>query len=255
MSIESNSSGTCQSEWTEALDETVAEILRRTGVKRPPVNAIEVAQRLGCPVLWDKSQSGRARIGTVRGGPGRRPQSAIFLRPDPRPERIQWAVAHEIGEQCAAEVYRRLAIEVSESAADSREQIANALATRLLLPSNWFTHDAMIMDFDLVQLKNRYATASHELIARRMLDLALPILVTIFDHGEQQFRRWNLPRRPPSITSGELKAWRRAHDSGDAVRHFGPPRIDVWPIQEPGWKREIVRLELVCDVAEFEAID
>jgi len=246
--------GTCQSEWTEALDDTAVEILRRTGVKRPPINAIEVTQRLGCPVLWDESQSGRARIATVSGGPGRRPQSAIFLRPDPRPERIQWAVAHEIGEQCAADVCRRLGIDISESAAEQREQIANALATRLLLPSKWFARDAVAFDFDLAQLKNRYPTASHELIARRLLDLPLPILVTIFDHGKQQFRRWNRPRRPPPLAAGELKAWRRAHESGETVRERGPPRIDVWPVHEPDWKREIVRMELACHGEEFEAV-
>jgi hypothetical protein len=245
----------CQKEWTEALDDTVSEILRRAGVRYPPIDAIEVARRLGYPVLLDKHLEGRARIATVRGGPGRRPRPAIFIRPDPRPERIQWAVAHEIGEQCAADVCRRLAIDVNESPADQREQIANAVATRLLLPSQWFPHDALALDYDLAELKSRYTTASHELIARRMPDLSRPVLVTIFDHGQQQLRRWNRPRRPPSLTNLELKAWWRAHDSGDAVRDLGPPRIDVLPVHEPGWKREILQLELPSDGEEFAAFD
>jgi hypothetical protein len=246
--------GTCQSEWTDTLDATAAEVLRRAGIKKPPIDAIEVARRLGCAVLWDARQSGRARIATVRVGSGCRRESAIFLRPDPRPERIQWAVAHELGEQCAGEVCRRLGIDAGESFADQREQIANALATRLLLPAKWFASDAAALDFDLVQLKYRYSTASHELIARRMLDLAQPILMTIFDHGKQQFRRWNRPQRPPAISKVELQAWQRAHESGEAVREHASPRIDVWPVHEPGWKREILRLELPTDGEEFDEI-
>ena len=151
---------TSHNELTDVLDETAAEILHRAGVRRPPVNAIDVARRLGCCVLRDDRQSGRARIATVRAGPGSRPRSAIFLRSDPRPERIHWAVAHEIGEQCAADVCRRVGVVPTDSA-DHREQIANALATRLLLPIASFGPDCLACDFDLFQLKARYATASH----------------------------------------------------------------------------------------------
>jgi hypothetical protein len=238
-------------ELTGVLDETVAAILRRAGVKRPPVNAVELARRSGYPVLWDDHQSGRARVAAVRGGPGRRPRPAIFLRREPRPERIQWAVAHEIGEQLTAEVFLRLHIEPAE-AIDSREQIASALATRLLLPGDWFARDAADFDFDLAQLKARYATASHELVARRMLDLPTPVLITIFDHGKLEFRRWNQPRRPPSLSRTEQRLWQCAHESGQGMRHSGPPRVDVWPIHEPGWKREILRLELESDDAHWQ---
>jgi hypothetical protein len=242
----------CETEWMHVLEDTAAEILKLASVKRPPVNAIELAQRLGYRVLWDEQQTGRARIATVRAGPARPSQSAIFLRPDPRPERIQWAVAHEIGEQYAAVVSERLGIEANGPENGRREQIANLLATRLLLPAAWFSRDAVAFDFDLVQLKINYPTASHELIARRFLDLGRPVLVTIFDHGKPQFRRWNLPRRPPAISPDEWDAWRHAHQTGEAVRCCGPARIDVWPIHEPGWKREIIRLELPADPEEFQ---
>jgi hypothetical protein len=238
-------------ELADVLDETVAAILRRGGVKRPPVNAIELARRLGFHVLWDEHQIGRARVAAVRGGPGRRPRPAIFLRRDPRPERIQWAVAHEIGEQFTAEVCRRLRIDGAELA-DGREQIASAVATRLLLPGKWFARDAAEMGFDILQLKTRFATASHELVARRLLDLATPALITIFDHGKLEFRRWNCPRRPPPISHFEQHLWRRAHESGQAAHRAGPQRIDAWPIHEPGWKREILRLELSIEDCSWE---
>jgi hypothetical protein len=236
----------CQRELSDVLDHTVAAILRRGGVKRPPVNAVELARRLGFHVLWDDRQVGRARVATVRSGPGRRALPAIFLRRDPRRERIQWAVAHEIGEQFSVDVCRRLRIDPKELA-DGREQVASALATRLLLPRKWFSSDAIEMEFDIFRLKTRFATASHELIARRLLDLPTPVLITIFDHGKLEFRRWNLPRRPPPISPLEGQFWRRVHESGQAAGNAGPPRIDVWPIHEPGWKREILRLEPVGD--------
>jgi hypothetical protein len=233
----------CTEQWTEVLDETVAKILRRTGVKRPPVNAIDIANLLGFRVLWDDHQTGRARIAEVRSAPARKPRPAIFLRRDPRPERLQWAVAHEIGEQCAESVCREVGVDVSDSPPHQREQIANRLATRLLLPSRWFVRDAAAVDYDLLELKDQYATASHELITRRMLDLPPPVIVSIFDNGKLQFRRWNLAAPTPRLTPDELRCWRHAHESGESVRENGVARIDAWPIHEPSWKREILRCE------------
>ena len=46
--------------------------------------------------------------------------------------------------------------------------------TRLLLPMKWFALAATEFDHDLMQLKGRFQSASHELIARRMLDLPHP---------------------------------------------------------------------------------
>jgi hypothetical protein len=235
-----------QDEFAALIDQTVAAILRRTGVRRPPVDAVEVARRLGYQVLWDDAQQGRARIAEVRRSPGRRPCTAIFLRRDPRPERVQWAVAHELGEACSADVFRRLGVAEHDSSANHREQLASTIATRLLLPSKWFARDSVEMEFDIPRLKIRYATASHELIARRWLDLRTPVVITIFDHGKLQFRRWNASPSTPTLSPDEQRCWRYAHESGEAVREAGTPRIDVWPIHEPGWKREIVRLELSC---------
>jgi hypothetical protein len=241
----------CERQLTDVLDETVASILRRAGVKGPPVSAVELATRLGYPVLWDDHQNGRARVAAVRGGRGRRPRAAIFLRREPRPERIQWAVAQEIGEQFTAEVCRRLRVDPAESA-DGREQIANSLAMRLLLPGKWFSRDAVDFDYHVPQLKSRYTTASHELVARRLLDLPMPVLIAIFDHGKLEYRRWNRPGRPPPLSQVEQQFWQSAHESGRAAGRAGRPRIDAWPIHETGWKREIVRLELPSDDCGWE---
>jgi hypothetical protein len=236
-----------QKRWNQAIDDTIEAIFRRVAAKGPPIDAIDAARRLGYQVLWDNNQNGRARVATIGGSLGRRPQQAIFLRRDERPERIQWAVAHEIGEQCAAEVCRRLNIDLTQAPPNRREQIANAFATQLLLPTRWFSRDARELDFDVVALKRRYNTASHELVARRLLDSPPQCIVTIFDHGKLQVRIGNQPWRTPQLTHLESAVWQQSHERGESVHQCGPPRIDVWAIHEPGWLREIMRTELATD--------
>ena len=57
------------------------------------------------------------------------------------PRRLQWAIAHELGEQRAAESCSQLGIDPLAARA-LLESIANQLANRLLLPSDWFAADA-----------------------------------------------------------------------------------------------------------------
>ncbi|MEA1952135.1 MAG: ImmA/IrrE family metallo-endopeptidase, partial [Planctomycetota bacterium] len=73
---------------------------------------------------------------------------SILLRPDPRAERRQWAVAHEIGEHVAWRVFGRLGVDPREAGPDSRESVANQLAGRLLLPGEWFEADAVACGWD-----------------------------------------------------------------------------------------------------------
>ena len=128
---------TCTHEMTKAIDETVSVILRQVAVKRPPIDAVQIARRLGYHLLWDENQSGRARISVVRAAESSTPESDLS-QTRPAPERIRWAVAHEIGEQYAGDIVRLSRMDLGELSTDGREQIANALATRLLLPTKFF---------------------------------------------------------------------------------------------------------------------
>jgi hypothetical protein len=120
-----------------------------------------------------------------------------------------------------------------------------------LLPRAWFEADGFDVDWDLFELKARYATASHELIARRMLEMPPPIIVTLWDHGRQAWRRSNVPSRTPSLSPPEGAARQAAHDFGRAARceplelPDGVEDVRAWPIHEPAWKREIVRTQVV----------
>ena len=232
-------------EISAALDAVAAAVLAEAGVARPPVDAFRVAQSLGITIAMDDRQQGRARY--VRLGSTRwaGPQPAILLNPDPRPERQQWAVAHEIGEHTAHRVFCLLGVDPRETLPNAREAVANQLAGRLLLPADWFACDAAECDWDLIVLKCRYPTASHELIARRMLEYPPAVIVSIFDHGEVSLRRSNLPGRVPPPSAVEMECWQTVHTIGRAERTYDCTRsIQGWPVHEPHWKREILRSEV-----------
>src|SRR5437899_1309133 len=116
-------------------------------------------------VCLDQRQPQRGRAQRSGG------QKQIFLRPEPTEERHQWTVAHEIGEHLKAALLARLGMEPGQTRAMAGESLANLFAYRLLVPTCWFKSDAVEADFDLLQLKERYRTASHEVIAWRFLDL------------------------------------------------------------------------------------
>jgi hypothetical protein len=203
-------------------------------------------------VARDDAQAGRARrvsLGArgTRGGDAA--QCVILVRDEPRAERRQWSVAHEIGEHLAHVVFQRLAADPREVPRGAREQVANRLAARLLLPLAWFRPIAEGCGWDLPTLKARFFTASHELIARRMLDFEPPVVITIFDHGRLTFRRGNLAgAAPPALSPDERDCWRSTHLSGVAAAWPSDCHaVRAWPIHEPGWKREILRTALTTE--------
>ena len=232
-------------EFSAALEGVVAEVLAAAAVDRPPVDALSIARTLGITIAWDDRQQGRGRYVRLRGHHGGRSQATILTRPEPRPERRQWAVAHEIGEHVAHRAFAILGVDAREAPSDAREQVANHLARRLLLPAGWFAADGAGCAWDLLWLKGRYRTASHELIARRMLEMPPPVIVSIFDNGVLYFRRSNVPGCVPPPLPAEIACRRVVHDNNRARQTCdGPHSIQGWPVHEDGWQREILRVEL-----------
>ncbi len=230
-------------ELVDVLEGVITDLLAEGRVERPPVDAVGLAESLGITVALDDRQRGRARF--VRLGGRRRPRETILLRPDPRPERRQWAVAHEIGESAAYRVFDALGVDPREASAGAREAVANRLASLLLLPGRWFSADASDHGWDLFALKRRYTTASHELIARRMLEMPPPVIISIFDNGRAWFRRSNVPGRVPPLSPAETECRQIAHDQNQP--HTAPDAlqlIQAWPVHEDAWKREIIRTEV-----------
>ncbi len=229
-------------EWSAALDATAEEILQAAGVDAPPVNAVQLAAALEMSVAWSDRQPGRASIVRLHDRSGGGEQTSILLRPEPRSERCHWAVAHEVGEAFAHGLFARLGVDPVDAPPDSRERAANALAGRLLLPSAWFLPQARADGWNLMALKARFATASHELIARRMLDFLPAAIVTVLDLGRITWRRSNVPGAIRPLSPAEKAAWRKAHAGRAFVSDDGT--LQAWPIHEPDWKREILRTVL-----------
>jgi len=235
---------TCE-EISAGLDAVVMQILDDAGIDGPPVDALCVARSLGITVAEDERQQGRARYVRLGGRRGRSMRATVLLRPEPRIERRHWALAHEIGEHLAHRVFAGLGTDPRETSPMAREAVASQMAGRLLVPTSWFGPDARLLGWDLLALKSRYQTASHELIARRMLEMPVPAIITIFDQGQLYFRRSNVPGRVPAPSSAEVHCWQRVHDRGRPERATDALlTIQGWPVHEEGWKREILRTDV-----------
>lgn len=218
------------------VDAVVREILEGARWSGPPVDALLLAREvLGIPVYVDRGLGNRGRAERSRG------RCRIYLRPERRPERQQWTVAHELGEHWRADLLRRLGQRPADLAPRAGEWLANMFAARLLLPTDWFTADAQAVQFDLARLKARYATASFEVIARRLPDVT-PCIITVIDQGRIS-RRCGAARGTPRGLSRLEEACRRVIQElhHPQTLHLGGWTVQGWPLHHADWQREILR--------------
>ncbi|MBX9681644.1 MAG: ImmA/IrrE family metallo-endopeptidase [Gemmataceae bacterium] len=222
---------------TLTVDRMIDDLLDAARIVQPPVDCIALAQgHLGMVVCLDRRQTARGRAQRAAG------KMQIYLRPEPTEERHQWTVAHEIGEHLKPELLQQLGIEPTEAKAMAGESLANLFAYRLLVPTQWFAADARRMDFDLLALKQRYSTSSHEVLAWRWLDLPEPCVVTILDNGVIHRRRSNAWPTKRELNAAEAKCRQRVHDRGEPhVVRAGEWSVQGWPVHANGWKREVLR--------------
>jgi predicted transcriptional regulator len=219
------------------VDAMVEELLDAAQWTQPPVDAIALAQGpLGMVVVLDQRQPQRGRAQRALG------KKQIYLRPEPRVERHQWTVAHEIGEHLKSELLSRLGIAPNEARAMAGESLANLFAYRLLVPTCWFAADVKTLEYDLLALKARYATSSHEVIAWRFLDLAQPCVVTIIDNENISRRRSNAWPIKRALLDVEKCCWEQVTKTGKPMtRRDDEWTVQGWPVHELEWKREILR--------------
>lgn len=230
--------------WLRAIDHVVSRLLP-PGQPAGAIDAIVLLDKIEIEVRIDNSQPTRARLKTISGQP------TVFLRDDDRPERMQWAAAHETGELLAFLVCQQAGVTADDLLTGEREELANLFAQRLLLPSPQFERYAASSDVrhDLYALKDCFATASHELIAMRLLDLETPTVITIFDNGKCTRRRGNLHRVSPTLLPPEQDCLAQVRKHRQPVElRSDDLRIQGWPIDQDDWKREILRTtsELEC---------
>jgi Zn-dependent peptidase ImmA (M78 family) len=219
------------------IDRMVDELLERAGLDQPPVDVIALAQKtLGMVVCLDARQSQRGRAQRAGG------QRHIYLKPEPREERHQWTVAHEIGEHLKPDLLTRLGFEPGGVKPRMGESLANLFSYRLLVPTCWFAADSPALDHDLLALKEKYRTSSHEVLAWRWLDLPDPCVVTILDNGAIHRRRSNAWPTKRELSAAEKKCQRHVHERGRPhfVRENGWS-VHGWPVHQTDWKREVLR--------------
>jgi hypothetical protein len=228
-----------------SVDRLVEELLRKAGLEKPPVDAIALAQaHLGMQVCLDQGQPQRGRA--QRAGWRRQ----IYLRPEPREERHQWTVAHEIGEHLKTTLLERLGAEPAQTRVMAGESLANLLAFHLLVPQCWFASDAPACGYDVLDLKRQYRTASHEVIAWRLLDLPEPCIVTIVDNDSVYRRRSNSWPIRRALEPAEQRCQRHVNQHGrPRVVREGAWTVQGWPVHQGDWKREILRSVIEGDWA------
>jgi hypothetical protein len=232
-------------ELATGTDKVVRDILDIARIESPPVDAFFVARQLEIIVATDDLQAGRGRFVRRKGRSRATSQATILIRSDERVERLHWAVAHEVGESMAPRIFAAWGIDPREASPTVREEAANHLAGRLLLPTHWFARAAVESGWDLPDLKARFATASHELIARQMLEFLPPVIITIVDQGRIHFRRSNVPGRVPPLSPAETQCWRSVHEHNRPDQTYdGLRKIQGWPVHEELWQREILRTEV-----------
>lgn len=224
-------------EVTTAVDRIIAGLLEAAGIVGPPVDAISIAQKtLRIVVCLDGSQQARGRA--QRSGR----QRQIYLRPEPTKERHQWTVAHEIGEHLKADLLQALDVDPEQTLSMTGESLANLFASRLLVPQCWLAADAPALRYDIANLRERYRTASHEVVAMRLLDLPAPCIITIVDNGHVHRRRSNATRVRRSLEAPELLCQEYVHRFSRVHRvQEGGWTVHGWPVHQVDWKREVLR--------------
>ncbi len=219
------------------IEEFVTQLLTEARIEQPPVDAIALAQgHLRMSVCLDRRQQQRGRAQRVAGSP------MIFLRPEPTEERHQWTIAHEIGEHFKSELLQRLGIEPGQTRPMMGEALANLFADHLLVPTPWLRTMAVECGYDLLQLKAHFRTASHEVLAWRLLDLPAPCIITIVDNDRVQRRRSNTWRTRKVLEAVERACQQQVHQASEPrVLRAEGWTVQGWPIHRPDWKREILR--------------
>lgn len=223
-------------EISQGLDELIDDLQQATALSGPAIDPFELAERLQNCVLIDATLPARGCWRELGGG-----VASIVIAPDERDERMCFATAHEIGEQHVVDLCERLALAPEDCSERLREDLANRIASRLLVPNPWFREVALATDFDLFDLKATFRFASHQVIAWRMLDDEIPTIVTIFDNGRQSSRKTNFSGRRELLPLEKVVLERCHRHARRSEATLEGVRVQAWPIHEPAWQREILR--------------
>ena len=211
----------------KAVDELVAELLAEAGVTEPPVDAVALARHLGL-------EPGGARRG--------KPRREILALAEPTEEQRQRDAAAELAEHLKGDLLARLGIDPDGPRPLLGQSLSRLFVEHLLVPAVWLADEARTCGGDLFELKERFATAGHELIAFRLLDLGQPSVVTVVDNERVTQRRSNAFAVGRELAPAEKACLRQ-------VQRYSRPcgvcedgwDVRGWPLHRADWKREVLR--------------
>lgn len=209
------------------IEEEVSKILEICSIERPPIDAFLVAERLDYDIGIDDKIK-------IRGYKRRRwGKDEIIVNSPSKSERKHFTIAHEIAEHILENRIIR----------EDLEMACNAMASSLLMPAQWFEMDAKNCNFNLLELKKIYSTASHEAIAYRMLRFS-ECIITIFDNEKVAVRKTSINNPCKHIHPLELKCFQRVNNNGEPfIISEDNLHVQGWPVFKNDWKRVILRTE------------
>ena len=211
----------------ELLDRVVGDLLAKCGIKHPPVDPKKIADKLGL-VYSEADLEGRRGQSYRRQG-----RQHVDVHRRDRPERINFALAHEIVE-----------LELKKVLGDPREchRRASLGASFLLMPARWFREECLNTEFDIRELKKLFSTASWEAIALRTLNFSEAI-ITILDEGRVTRRKSSYPFYVPrKLSEEEAEVSERVFRTGKYERKpFSSCEVVGYPVFEEDHRRVILR--------------
>jgi len=214
-------------EVAEMLDGIVEDLLAACQIEGPPVEPKKIADKLG--IVYDEAELRGRRGQSFR----RRGRQHVEVQREDRPERKNFALAHEIME-----------LELKKVLDDPGEchRRANLGASFLLMPTKWFREECFRTGFDIGELKKVFYTASWEAVALRTLNFSAAI-ITILDGGRVTRRKSSYSFYVPRKLSQEEKEvvqqvlrTRKTHR-----KHFSSCEVAAYPVFEKEYRRVIVR--------------
>jgi predicted transcriptional regulator len=227
-----------QEELWEAIDKVAWEMLDRLGVVEPPVDALWLAEH-----EFDYSVRETEPDEELESAPRSRVRrKEIVVRFDQTEESRQAAGARACARELIPRVLARLGVTVTPEHRPATNALVGMIAPRIVLPSRWFGKDCRKLGYDLMSIKERYATAGYEMIAWRWLEFEEPCIVAIVDDGIVSARRSNCSPVNKKLTSTEERCAKETQARRESTRVRGEEATTwSWPIPNGPFGRIVLR--------------
>jgi hypothetical protein len=228
----------------ETTDRIVAEVLSLHAVTEPPVDAVVLAQEaFDLRVSMAEPDEDEMEAGRFGPRPKRfRSKREIVLRPEMTEEARQATCARACARELIPPILTKLGVAPGTENRSAQTQLVGLIAPRLLLPGRWFEKDARKAGYDLLEVKERYATAGYELVALRFLDFDEPCVVAVVDDGTVSTRRGNRMPATKKLTVAEQRCLDRVGETGEPQKVRAEEWTATgWPIPTGPFNRIILR--------------